>query len=48
IGIPILYISHAREEVRRLADEVALIERGQLTAFGPVTTLLPRLPESET
>ncbi|MCZ8271826.1 MAG: molybdenum ABC transporter ATP-binding protein [Beijerinckiaceae bacterium] len=47
IGIPILYVSHSREEVRRLAHEVALIERGQLAAFGPAATLIPRLPEGE-
>ena len=34
----------SQEEVRRLAHEVALIERGQLAAFGPAATLIPRLP----
>lgn len=46
IRIPVVYVSHARSEVRRLASHVALIEKGRLTAFGETQTLLPRLPES--
>lgn len=36
LGIPIVYVSHAREEVERLASHVAMIERGRLKAFGRV------------
>ncbi len=36
LGIPIVYVSHARDEVERLASHVAIIEKGQLKAFGRV------------
>lgn len=46
LDIPLIYVSHAPEEVTRLADRVALMEAGRIVARGPLTTLLAsgRLP----
>ncbi|MCU0819120.1 MAG: molybdenum ABC transporter ATP-binding protein [Beijerinckiaceae bacterium] len=40
IGIPIIYVSHARDEVERLASHIAMIGKGELTAFGHVNDVL--------
>ncbi|WP_018183674.1 molybdenum ABC transporter ATP-binding protein [Kaistia granuli] len=34
--LPIVYVSHAIEEVARLADTVVLIDKGRVAAIGPV------------
>lgn len=39
-GLPILYVSHSAAEVARLATTVVLIDRGRVTAAGPVAALL--------
>ena len=39
-GLPILYISHAIEEVARLADTLVLLEAGRVARAGPVGELL--------
>ncbi|MGE0423042.1 MAG: molybdenum ABC transporter ATP-binding protein [Reyranellaceae bacterium] len=39
-GLPILYVSHAVEEVVRLAQTVVRIERGRITGIGPVEEML--------
>jgi molybdate transport system ATP-binding protein len=46
LSIPIVYVSHEIGEVMRLADHIALLEAGQLRAFGPIHDLLtrPELP----
>ena len=36
LSIPVLYVSHSRSEVMRLADQVMLIEAGRVRAVGPV------------
>lgn len=41
-GIPILYITHAIEEVARLADHLVLLEQGRVQAVGPALELLGR------
>ncbi len=41
--LPVLYISHAADEVARLADHLVLMEAGKVTASGPVNELLTRL-----
>lgn len=41
--IPIFYVSHALEEVARLADRVVLLEAGRVTAEGSVFDLLAGL-----
>ncbi|MGB0953587.1 MAG: molybdenum ABC transporter ATP-binding protein [Planctomycetota bacterium] len=43
LQLPMIYVSHALEEVARLADHLVLMERGQVLAEGPVTQLLSRL-----
>ena len=39
-GVPILYISHAIEEVARLADTLVLLRDGRVERAGPVAELL--------
>ncbi len=41
-GIPILYVSHAIEEVARLADHLVLLEAGRVLAAGPALELFNR------
>lgn len=41
--IPIIYVSHAIEEVIRLADTMVLMESGRVRAAGPVDDILNRL-----
>jgi molybdate transport system ATP-binding protein len=43
LAIPVLYVSHSRGEVMRLADHIAVIEAGVVTAVGPVAELAPGL-----
>ncbi len=40
LRLPILYVTHALDEVMRLCDTVALVEDGAIRACGPVATLL--------
>jgi molybdate transport system ATP-binding protein len=40
--IPAIYVSHAPDEVARLADHLVLLDKGKLTAAGPVNELLTR------
>jgi molybdate transport system ATP-binding protein len=41
--VPVLYVSHARDEVARIADHLLLMDDGRLTAQGPVSEMLTRL-----
>ena len=34
LGVPILYVTHDRDEVRRLADRVIILERGTVVSAG--------------
>ena len=43
LAIPVLYVSHALEEVARLADHLVLLEAGRVVASGPTHELLTRL-----
>lgn len=43
LEIPVLYVSHAIDEVARLADHLVLLEAGQVVASGRTETLLTRL-----
>lgn len=43
MNIPMVLVSHAMEEVVRLASDVALITSGRFQAFGPVREVLGRL-----
>lgn len=43
LDIPVLYVTHALDEVARLAEHMLLIQAGRLTASGSVNDLLTRL-----
>lgn len=43
LNIPIIYVSHAYEEVIRLSDSVVLLNDGRVAAQGPVEDVLSRL-----
>ncbi|MDO8270514.1 MAG: molybdenum ABC transporter ATP-binding protein [Gammaproteobacteria bacterium] len=42
-GIPVLYVSHAPDEVARLADHLLLMEEGTVLAQGPLADVLGRV-----
>jgi molybdate transport system ATP-binding protein len=43
LSIPLIYVSHAVDEVARLADHLVILERGLALASGPATEMLARL-----
>lgn len=43
LALPILYVSHAPDEVARLADHLVLLEQGRVLASGPTSGVLARL-----
>jgi molybdate transport system ATP-binding protein len=43
LDIPMLYVSHAPDEITRLADHLVLLEAGSVVASGAVAQLLTRL-----
>ncbi len=43
LDIPVLYVSHALDEVARLADHLVLLQAGRVGASGPIGELLTRL-----
>lgn len=43
LSIPIIYVSHAPEEVARLADHLVLLDGGRVVAAGPIGEMLTRL-----
>jgi molybdate transport system ATP-binding protein len=43
LAIPIVYVSHAIDEVARLADHLVLMEAGRVVAAGPLADILSRL-----
>jgi molybdate transport system ATP-binding protein len=47
LHLPIVYVSHDREEVRRLADYVIVLDGGRVAAAGSPMTLLPSLAPDE-
>lgn len=42
LAIPVIYVSHAPDEVARLADHLVLLDGGQVQASGALTDLLAR------
>ncbi|NOX92208.1 MAG: molybdenum ABC transporter ATP-binding protein [Gammaproteobacteria bacterium] len=42
LDIPILYVSHAADEVARLADYLVLLDDGRVQASGPIAEMLTR------
>ena len=43
LDMPVLYVSHAMDEVARLADHLVLLEEGRVVASGPIGELMTRL-----
>ncbi len=43
LSIPIVYVSHAPDEVARLADHLVLLDAGRAVASGPLGEILARL-----
>ncbi len=43
LDVPVLYVSHALDEVARLAQHLVLLDAGQVLASGPTQQLLTRL-----
>lgn len=43
LDIPVLYVSHAQDEVARLADHIVLLSDGEALASGPIGETLARL-----
>lgn len=43
LHIPMLYVTHAADEVARMADTLVVLERGRVRACGPVAEVLTRL-----
>lgn len=43
LDIPLLYVSHALDEVAQLADHLVLLEQGHIIANGPLNETLSRL-----
>lgn len=43
LAIPVLYVSHAADEVARLADHVVLLDAGTVQASGPIGDITSRL-----
>jgi molybdate transport system ATP-binding protein len=42
LAMPIVYVTHAMDEAARLADQLVLLQAGQVLAAGPVAELLSR------
>lgn len=42
LALPIIYVTHAMDEVLRLADEVVLLDQGRVLDTGPLTRLAAR------
>ena len=43
LAIPVIYVSHAPDEVARLADHLVLLDHGKAIASGPLNTVLSRI-----
>ncbi|MBA1200557.1 molybdenum ABC transporter ATP-binding protein [Pseudomonas capeferrum] len=43
LDVPVIYVSHALDEVARLADHLVLLEEGKAMASGPIGDTLARL-----
>jgi molybdate transport system ATP-binding protein len=43
LSIPLIYVSHAPDEVARLADHLVLLDQGKVVASGPLNAVLSRI-----
>jgi molybdate transport system ATP-binding protein len=42
LRLPVLYVTHAPDEVNRLADQLVLVEAGRIAACGPLSAIAAR------
>jgi len=42
-GVPILYVSHAMDEIARFADDLVVVSGGSVLAYGPIADVLGRI-----
>lgn len=42
-GVPILYVSHAMDEIARFADDLVVVSEGSVLAYGPIANVLGRI-----
>lgn len=42
-GVPILYVSHAMDEIARFADDLVVVSDGSVLAYGPIAEVLGRI-----
>ena len=42
LRLPVLYVTHALDEVAQLADSLVLIEAGRVVGFGPLSEIAAR------
>lgn len=47
VGVPIIFVSHAPEEILEIADALVLMESGKVLAYGDVDDMLMRFDLSE-
>ncbi|MBD8563844.1 molybdenum ABC transporter ATP-binding protein [Oxalobacteraceae sp. CFBP 8763] len=47
LALPVVYVSHAADEVARLADHLVVLEEGRVLASGPLAATLARLDLAE-
>ena len=45
VQIPVIYVSHAMEEVARLADHLIVLEQGRVSAAGPLNQVLSAIEQ---
>jgi len=43
LAIPVIYVSHATDEVARLADQLVILKKGEVLGNGPIQEMLTRL-----
>jgi molybdate transport system ATP-binding protein len=43
LALPVVYVSHATDEVARLADELVILRNGEILGSGPIQDMLTRL-----
>lgn len=43
LALPVLYVSHATDEVARLADTLVILRNGEILGHGPIQQMLTRL-----
>lgn len=43
LTVPLVYVSHALDEIARVADHLVLMDRGRVTAHGPLADMTARL-----